>query len=70
MNIAQKIILFIGLVVFVFAGSLANDRWPSPGNFGNNHVAEINVILQLLITWAMVGVATAGLIYIFKSKRK
>ena len=70
MNIAQKIILFIGLVFFAFAGVLAIDSWPFLATYAKDYVAEMNVLLKLLITWLVVSIVTAGLIYIFKSKQK
>jgi hypothetical protein len=64
MNIAQKIVFLIGLLVFVLAGVWTVGNWP---NYRSEYV-PVNILSQLLIVWIMVIVATAGLIYTFKSK--
>ena len=63
MNIAQKIILFIGLVAFVLAGAWDMANWP-------DRVVRVQMLLlQLLVIWVTVGVATTGLICIFRGKK-
>ena len=56
MNKKQKIILWVGIAIFVFAGLYATDSY-------NPNIAI------LLIVWFMVVVVTAGLIYTLKDKK-
>ena len=72
MNIAQRIVFVVGIVVFLLLGvDFVTRTKPSGGGYGPAHYHWfMHGPKELVAGWVMVVVATAGSIFLFKSGPK